>query len=109
VSAEHNEAGSFPYYWFAFHQSQREFLQQAQTPWICLGCGSADTTLLFQLSEIQEPLTSMSVTKTEERFYWHVVVQRKAGRLILRLLAGMDGPDLTGFNIGKTALSAKVG
>lgn len=102
VSGEHRETGSLPYYWFAFHQRQREFLQQAKTPWICLGCGAAETTLLFPLSEIEDLLPSLSITKTEDRFYWHVVVQRKENRLILRLLGGNDGPDLTSFNVGKS-------
>jgi hypothetical protein len=108
VSAEHNEAGGIPYYWFAFHKTQLEFLHQAATPWVCLGCGSAETTLLLGLSELQDSLELLSVTKTEDRHYWHIVVQRKAGRLLLRLLGGTDGPDLTDFNIGTVARSAKA-
>ena len=101
VSAEHNETGSIPYYWFALHKRQLEFLQQAGTQWICLGCGSAETTLLVPLSEVGNRLQLMSVTKTEDRHYWHIVIQRKLGRLVLRLLGGTDGPDFTDFNIGR--------
>lgn len=101
VSAEHNETGGIPYYWFALHKTHLEFLRQAANPWICLGCGTAETTLVFGLSELQDRLELMSVTKTEDRHYWHIVVQKKVGRLVLRLLGGTDGPDLTDFNIGK--------
>jgi hypothetical protein len=101
VSGEHNEAGGIPYYWFALHKYQLEFLRQAEMPWICLGCGSAETTLLFLLSEIRDSLDLLSVTKAEDRYYWHLVLQKRSGRLVLRLLGGVDGPDLTGFDIGQ--------
>ncbi len=100
VSAEHNETGGIPYYWFALHKRQLEFLQQAIAPWICLGCGSEGATLLLPLSEVGDHLQLMSVTKTEDRHYWHIVIQKKLGRLVLRLLGGTDGPDLTNLNIG---------
>ena len=106
VSAEHNESGGIPYYWFAFHKTQLDFLQQAATSWICLGCGSAETTLLLPLCEIQDCLERMSLSKTEDRQYWHVVVQKRLGRVVLRLRGGVDGPDLTDFNVGKTTRPA---
>ena len=40
------------------------------------------------------------MTKTEDREYWHIVIQKKQGRFILRLLGAKDGPDLTEYNIG---------
>jgi hypothetical protein len=101
VSADHNESSGIPYCWFAVHRNQLDFLETVPHPWICLGCGSAETTLLIPLSAIQESFELMSVTKSEDRHYWHVVVQKKAGKLVLRLLGGKDGPDLTRFDIGK--------
>jgi uncharacterized protein with ParB-like and HNH nuclease domain len=103
VSAEHNETGGTPYFWFALHKTQLDFLQQSGQAWICLGCGSAETTLLIALPEIANKLTLMSVTKTADRHYWHIVIAKRMGHLILRLLGGTDGPDLTDFNIGKGA------
>jgi hypothetical protein len=103
VSAEHGEAGTVPYYWFAVHRRQLEFLESAVSPWICLGCGSANSTFLLPLSEIQPLLDSMSVTKTEDRHYWHVVIQRKGGKFVLRLLGGKEGPEITSFNVGGAA------
>jgi hypothetical protein len=103
VSAEHNETGGTPYFWFALHKTQLDFLQQSGQAWICLGCGSAETTLLIALPEIANKLTLMSVTKTADRHYWHIVIAKRMGHLVLRLLGGTDGPDLTDFNIGKGA------
>ena len=100
VSATHKESGDVPYFWFALHGAHLAFLEPAESPYICLGCSSAETTLLVPLSAIRSCLDLLSVTKTEDRQYWHIVIQKKMGRFVLRLLGGKDGPDLTGFNIG---------
>ncbi|MGA2988257.1 MAG: hypothetical protein ABSG32_31165 [Terriglobia bacterium] len=39
----------------------------------------------------------MSESTGDDRHYWHVVVQSKNGKLVLRLLGAIDGPDLTEF------------
>lgn len=107
VSAEHNESSGLPYFWFGVHKRQIEFLKQAPSSWLCFGCGSPETTLLIPLPAVQDMFDFMSITKTEDRHYWHVLLQRKGGRLILRLLGGKDGPDLTDFkivNVAKTTV-----
>jgi hypothetical protein len=100
VSATHKESGDVPYFWFALHGAQLEFLDTAESPYICLGCCSAETTLLVPLSAIRSCLDLLSVTRTEDREYWHIVIQKKMGGFFLRLLGGKDGPDLTEFDIG---------
>ena len=42
------------------------------------------------------------MTKTEDRHYWHIVIQKKLGKFIMRLLGGKEGPDLTEFDIGSS-------
>jgi hypothetical protein len=101
VSAEHNENADTPYYWYGFHQTQLEFLEGVAKSWVCLGCGSPETTLLIPLSSLRVVLSQMSVTKTEDRYYWHLVVHKKNGKLILRLLGGQEGPELTAFQVVK--------
>jgi hypothetical protein len=103
VSATHNESGDIPYFWFAFHRAQLEFLETAKFPYVCLGCASSETTLLIPLSALQGALDLLSMTKTEDRQYWHIVIQKKLGKFIVRLLGAKDGPDLTEFNIGVAA------
>jgi hypothetical protein len=97
VSTEHNETGGTPYFWFAVHRSQLEYLESAPTGLLCFGCGSPDCTLLIPISVIEPLLKQMSLSTGEDRHYWHVVVQRRNGRLLLRLLGSLDGPDLNEF------------
>lgn len=97
VSAEHNESGGIPYFWFALHLKQLEFLEQAPSAWLCFGCGSPKQTLVVPASVIRPLLAQMSASSGEDRQYWHVVVQRKSGKLVLRLLGAIDGPDMTEF------------
>lgn len=99
VSAEHNEASDLPYYWFALHQSQLDFLAASTHPWVCLGCGSPKDTLLLPPKMLQNQLEFMSMTKGDDRHYWHIVIQRRNGRLMLRLLGGKDGPELSQFSV----------
>ena len=97
VSAIHEESREVPYFWFGFHVSQLEFLKSGEIPYVCLGCSSAATTLLIPLASIVSVLDLMSVSTVAQ--HRHIVVQKKLGRFILRLLDGKDGPDLTDFNI----------
>ncbi len=103
VSATHKEFGETPYFWFALHLAQIEFLESAKSPYVCFGCASSETTLLVPLSAVRALLDFVSMTKTEDRHYWHIVIQKKLGKFIVRLLGGKDGPDFTEYNIGSFA------
>jgi hypothetical protein len=65
VSGEHRETSGIPYYWFAFHQSQLDFLSTSEKSFICLGCGSARCTLLVPLAVLKACLGSLSVTTSD--------------------------------------------
>jgi uncharacterized protein with ParB-like and HNH nuclease domain len=97
VSTEHNESSDTPYFWFALHLKQLEFLNAAVSSWLCYGCGTPGKTLLIPAGILREHLERMSTTAGEGRRYWHVVIQRRQNRLVLRLLGAVDGPDLTQF------------
>jgi uncharacterized protein with ParB-like and HNH nuclease domain len=99
VSAEHNETGGVPYFWFALHLKQIEFMDAAPSAWLCFGCGSPGQTLIVPESVVKPFLGQMSLSTGEDRHYWHVVVQRRNGKLILRLLGAIDGPDLTEYMV----------
>jgi uncharacterized protein with ParB-like and HNH nuclease domain len=96
VSVEHSESSGIPYYWFGFHQSQLDFLSASEKAFVCLGCGSASYTLLVPLEVIRVNLGSFSVSA---RHYWHIVIQKKGDRFALRLIGGVDGQDLTDYNV----------
>jgi uncharacterized protein with ParB-like and HNH nuclease domain len=100
VSGEHEDSSNVPFYWFGFNKSYLNFLSNPQLSFVCLGCGSSQATLLLPLPIIQANLESMSITKGEEPneiYQWHIVIQRRADHFIMRLLGGIDGPDLTDF------------
>ena len=97
VSAEHNVSGGVPNFWFGFHLKQLEFIEAVSSAWLCLGCGSPRQTLVVPASVIKPLLAQMSRSIGEDRNHWNIVVQRKDGKLVLRLLGGLDGPDLTEF------------
>lgn len=103
VSTLHKESGDVPYFWFALHRAQIDFLESSQVAYVCFGCASPDTTLLIPLSEVSCLLESLSLTKTEDRHYWHIVIQKKLGKFVIRLLGAKDGPDVTQYNIGAAA------
>ena len=105
VSAEHRESSGIPYYWFALHRSQLDFLSTSEKSFVCLGCGSASCTLLVPLEALRGSLGSLSVTKSDSRHYWHIVIQKKASRLALRLLGGSDGLDLTNYTLAEIPVS----
>ncbi len=46
VSAIHGASRDVPSFWFGFNVRQLEFLKAAEQPYVCLGCSSAETTLL---------------------------------------------------------------
>jgi uncharacterized protein with ParB-like and HNH nuclease domain len=105
VSAEHNESGGIPYFWFAVHFKQLVFLEAAPSAWLCFGCGSSGQTLVVPALVVKPLLAKMSVSTGDDRHYWHVVVQRRNGKLVLRLLGAVDGPDLTEFLVSTQDLS----
>ncbi len=107
VSAGHRESGDSTRFWFSLHPGQLEFLRGASASWICLGCGSADSTLLIPTQTIEPLLDKISATSAGDRHYWHVVIQRRAGQFVLRLLGGPDGPDLSPFLIPGAAAAAR--
>jgi hypothetical protein len=108
VSATHKESGDVPYFWFALHRAQVEFLETAHLPYVCFGCSSSETTLLIPLSALRGILEFVSMTNTEDRQYWHIVVQKKLGKFIVRLLGSKDGPDFTEYNIGSAGQAAAL-
>jgi uncharacterized protein with ParB-like and HNH nuclease domain len=99
VSTEHKEGSENPYFWFALHMDQLKFLEATSTSWLCYGCGSAEHTLLIPTEVVRPHLDQLSTTIGEDRHYWHVVIQHKGDRFVLRLLGAADGPDLTPFLI----------
>jgi hypothetical protein len=62
--------------------------------------------LVMPVSIVKPYLSQMSVSTGEDRHYWHLLVQRRNGRFVLRLLGATDGPDLTEFLVSSEGIPA---
>jgi len=97
VSKEYQRGGARRY-WYAFHPSQQEFLNEGVRSFIALGCGSADQIILIPSIEFQKHLPAMRTTETENRSYWHVEIFEKGGRFLLNR-STEDGIDVTHYKL----------
>lgn len=96
VSKEHTP-DTTPNYWFAFHPHQRESLRLAEKAFVAFGCGSSKRVLLIPFSEFEQWLDGMWTTQKEDRFYWHVVIYRKAENYTLHRKKGEKAIELTKY------------
>jgi uncharacterized protein with ParB-like and HNH nuclease domain len=96
VSKEYSE-GSVPYYWFGFSRKYDQFLLECEAGYACLGCGSAENVVFLPIKVLHEQLNRMSVTSEPGRR--HIVIQRRAQSLSLKLLTGYESLPLDQFRI----------
>jgi hypothetical protein len=96
VSREHLRSGQ-PFFWFAFHPHQRDFLAGSSSASIAFGCGSAANVLLIPFKDFEAWLDGFNTTVTDERTYWHIHITQhgKAFRLLRK--AGHAPVDLTKY------------
>lgn len=96
VSKEH-DPDSQPNYWFAFHPHQKEFLEKSSESFIAFGCGSEKQLLLIPYTEFRNWISGMWTTESDDRFYWHVVINREDRTFILYRRKGQAQVDLTKY------------
>lgn len=96
VSKEYDRS-SQPYYWYAFHPHQEQFLKDAHESYVALGCGSEERLLLIPLADFEQWLPGMNVTHKEDRFYYHIQVTEEGGRLYLVRKKGQPKIELTKY------------
>ncbi len=89
IKDEHNSS-----YWFSIGQDGLELLYEAGLAWFCLECGSPRQILLIPTQAVR-PIQSQMSTSRAGRL--HFDIQRRGRRFWLRLLGGVDGPELTPF------------
>jgi hypothetical protein len=90
-------------YWFAFHPHQKEFLEAATKGYVGFGCGSADQLILFPYEDFSKWLEDFHRTELENRFYWHVRINRRDTHYFLLLRAGRDNLEVTQYLLGEQA------
>lgn len=96
VSKVH-ERTSQPYFWYAFHPHQQEFLETAKSAFLALGCGSEANLLLIPFPDFEQWLPGMNVTHKEDRFYYHVQVSQEHGKFVLIRRKGQPRIDLSKY------------
>ncbi|MBX3064700.1 MAG: hypothetical protein KF726_17085 [Anaerolineae bacterium] len=97
VSKEYLRGGR-PSYWFAFHPSQKERLEQAADAYAVFGCGSADNILIFPLDTLTSWLPQLLFTSREDRsMYWHVFLTVANGKWYLVPRAEHGHIDITNY------------
>ena len=85
-------------YWFSFHPSQQEFLADKEGAYVALGCGSIEQIILIPYQEFEKHLSAMRTTESRDRFYWHVEIFNKGGRLLLNK-STKEGIDVTHYRL----------
>jgi hypothetical protein len=96
VSKEH-DPDTTPNYWFAFHPHQKETLRLASTAYVAFGCGTSKCVLPIPYSEFDQWLEGLWITQKEDRFYWHILINRKDEKYTLHRKKGEKGVDLTKY------------
>lgn len=86
-------------YWFAFHPHQQEFLKEYNIGYVAFGCGSESTIILIPIKDFSSYLDEMHITEREDRFYWHVIIEKIGKNYILRRKKGAQNIDLSKFLI----------
>lgn len=96
VSREHSRSGQ-PFFWFAFHPHQQEFLGAIAPAFLAFGCGSPKNILLIPFADFEPWLNGLNVTDTGERKYWHVHVTQEGATFKLLRKAGFPRVDLSKY------------
>lgn len=86
-------------YWFAFHPSQKEFLQRYPKSYVALGCGAPEHIVLLPFQELVSWLDDFWTTEKEDRSYWHIRVHKKNGLLELDRKKGLGRLDVTSYSL----------
>jgi hypothetical protein len=97
VSKEYQQSATARY-WYAFHPSQQEFLNESATSFIALGCGSSDQIVLIPSTEFLKYLPVMRTTASGDRFYWHVEIFKKGDKFFLNKPTA-EGIDVTQYKM----------
>jgi hypothetical protein len=63
-------------YWFAFHPGQKTMLETYPKAFVTFGCGSEDAILVIPFEKFVTWLPLCNKTELEDRFYWHIRIER---------------------------------
>lgn len=76
-----------PYYWFAFHPSQKERLEKAQNSYAVFVCGTEDNIFAFPIDTFDSWLERFNQTINGDRYYWHIHIVKSGNEWLLNTKA----------------------
>ncbi|QFR32243.1 hypothetical protein [Ancylobacter sp. TS-1] len=84
VAVSKRYARSYQAYWYAYYDTQKAWLEEAQNAWIALCAADCGDLYLVPAAEIARHLDRMNVTNREaDRTYWHLLVRLVDDRFVL--------------------------
>lgn len=83
-------------YWYAFHPSQRDFLDASES-YIAFGCGTANKVVVLPASILIPLLPNFRTTTKKNSFYWHVEIFEQDGHMALGQSNGQSNVDVTQY------------
>ncbi len=84
-------------YWFGFHQHQKQTLEEHDSGFVALGCGSAESILVIPVKDFIGWLDDLNTTETGDRFYWHVHLSEMKGKYVLKRKGGKSPVDVSKY------------
>lgn len=96
VSREHTHQSS-PYFWFAFHPYQSDFLAKSPKAFVVFGCGSPKNILLIPYTDFASWSKRFNRTERSDSWYSHVRITIDAGKFALHLSGRAERVDLTKY------------
>lgn len=84
-------------YWYAFHPTWLEFLQQGSEAYLILGCMDRSEGYALPLDVIRSKLDSLNTTEKDDKLYWHVALQIEGEDVFLNMTKTGERLSLTPF------------
>lgn len=97
-SREYKKAKSSGF-WFAFHPHQRDLLRDGSKTFLALGCGSKENILLIPGPMFVNWLDRFHITEVDDRFYWHIRIDKDKDHYLLRVKKGAEAIQLDQYLI----------
>jgi GIY-YIG catalytic domain. len=99
VTSREYQRSNMKTYWYAFHPSQKKYLEGSKSSSVIFGCGSGNTLLMIPFKIFSSWLDKLNITKTEDKFYWHVHIWKSNDRYTLRPKKTYSPIDITQYLI----------
>ncbi|MCL2188625.1 MAG: hypothetical protein FWC16_05025 [Defluviitaleaceae bacterium] len=88
-------------FWFAFHQSQSNFLKNYKTSYAAFACGNSNTIFLIDYSTLESYLDQLSTSRgeNENRKYWHIKIRKREDKYFMLTKGNAEEIDITNHKI----------